>query len=94
MIAFSDVALLLSEAIIVFLGGVIILVSWKAYRREKSRSLFAMSIGFTVIVAGSMVEEVFLELLHYPLIEAHVLENLAEAAGFVVLVYSIYGLRD
>jgi hypothetical protein len=94
MITPSDAILLLSEATIVILGAVIVLVSSRAYRRERSKSLLAMSVGFTIIVAGSMIEEVSIELLHYPLIEAHILENVAEAAGFLVLVYSIYGLRD
>jgi hypothetical protein len=94
MITVSDVVLLLSEAIIVFLGAVVVVVSSSAYGREKSKSLLAMSIGFAIIVAGSMIEEVSLELFHYPLLEAHILENVAEAAGFLFLVYSIYGLRD
>jgi hypothetical protein len=56
--------------------------------------MLAMSFGFGVIVVGSLIEEVFLEVLHYPLIEAHTFENLTVAIGFVILVYSIYGVRD
>jgi hypothetical protein len=50
-------------------------VSAKAYRRDRSESMLAMSIGFAVIVVGSVIEEVFLELLHYQLVEAHTLEK-------------------
>lgn len=94
MIALSDLVLLLSEVIIVSLGGLLVLVSSRAYRRERSRSMLAMSIGFGVIVVGSFIEEILLEVLRYPLIEAHTLENLTEAIGFIILVYSIYGARD
>ena len=94
MIALNDLVLLLSEVIIVTLGGLLVFVSSRAYRREKSRSMLAMSFGFGVIVVGSLIEEVFLEVLHYPLIEAHTFENLTVAIGFVILVYSIYGVRD
>jgi hypothetical protein len=56
--------------------------------------MLAMSIGFAVIVVGSVIEEVFLELLHCQLVEAHTLENLAFAVGLLILVYSIYGARS
>lgn len=94
MIALNDLVLLISEVIIVALGGLLIFASSRAYRREKSRSMLAMSLGFGVIVIGSLIEEVFLEVLRYPLIEAHTLENLTVAIGFVILVYSVYGVRD
>ena len=56
--------------------------------------MLAMAFEFGVIVIGSLIEEVFLELFRYPLVEAHTLENLTVAIGFVILVYSIYVVRD
>ncbi len=88
-----DLLLLVSEAAIVFLGGVLVYVSMRAYRRDKSGSMLAMSVGFLVIIMGSLMEEFFLELLGYPLIEAHALENSVVAVGLLILVYSIYGAR-
>ena len=46
MIGFDDLVLLSSEAAIVALGGVLVYVSMRAYRRNKSKSMLAMSIGF------------------------------------------------
>jgi hypothetical protein len=46
-----------------------------------------------VIVVGSVIEEISLEVFHYQLVEAHTLENLAFAVGLLILVYSIYGAR-
>jgi hypothetical protein len=93
MIAFNDILLLLSEVAIVAMGGVLVYVSARAYRRNKSRSMLAMSVGFAIIVLGSLIEEVSLEVLGYQLVEAHTLENVAVAIGLVILVYSIYGAR-
>ena len=93
MIALNDLLLLISEAAIVVMGGLLVYVSARAYRRERSRSMLAMSLGFAVIVVGSVIEEVFLEVLQYQLVEAHTLENLVVAMGLVILVYSIYGAR-
>ena len=93
MIAFNDLLLLISEGAIVTLGGLLVYVSARAYRRDRSASMLAMSIGFAVIVVGSVIEEIFLEVFHYQLVEAHTLENLAFAVGLLILVYSIYGAR-
>jgi hypothetical protein len=91
MIALNDILLLMSEVAIVAMGGLLVYVSARAYRREKSKSMLAMSLGFAVIVVGSVIEEVFLEVLGYQMVEAHTLENLAVAVGLMILVYSIYG---
>ncbi len=93
MMALNDLMLLLTEAAIVFLGSVLVYVSMRAYRRDKSRSMLAMSLGFVVILAGSLVEEFSLEILQFHMIEAHILENLIVAVGLLILVYSIYGVR-
>jgi hypothetical protein len=55
--------------------------------------MLAMSVGFAVITMASLMEEFFLELLHYPMIEAHIIENLVVAAGLLIIVYSIYVAR-
>jgi hypothetical protein len=94
MIELSDLLLLLSETAIVSLCGMLIYVSMRAYLRNKSRSMFAMSIGFIVILVGSLIEELIVELFGYQLIQAHALENSVVAVGLLILVYSIYGVRD
>jgi predicted Abi (CAAX) family protease len=93
MTAFNEIMLILSEAIIISLGSLIAYVSARAYHRNKSTSMLFMSLGFAVIVIGSLMEELMLELLRFPMIEAHMLENLILAAGLLLIVYSIYGTR-
>ena len=94
MIRLDDLLLLLSEAAIVILGGMLVYVSMRAYRRNKSKSMLAMSIGFFVILMGSLVEEFIVEILGYQLILAHALENSVVGVGLLILVYSIYGVRE
>ncbi len=89
----GDLILLASEAAIVLLGSLLVYVSARAYRRNKSKSMIAMALGFLIIVAGSLIEEVALEILQYSFLEAHAIENSIVAAGLLVLVYSIYGAR-
>jgi hypothetical protein len=93
MTALNDLVLLASEVMIVVLGLLIVYASIMAYRRSRSASMLALSVGFSIIVAGSTVEEVFVELLRYPMIEAHIVENCLLATGLLVIVYSLYGHR-
>ena len=93
MMRLDDLLLLLSEAAIVALGGVLVYVSMRAYRKTKSRSMLALSLGFAVIIIEPLVEEVFLEVFRNPMLEAHILRNLIVAVGLLIIVYSIYGVR-
>jgi len=94
MSGLDDLLLLSSEAAIVALCGVLVYVSMRAYRRNRSKSMLAMSIGFMVILVGSLIEESIVEILGYQLILAHALENSVVAVGLLILVYSIYGVRE
>lgn len=94
MIELNDVMLLFTEGMIVTLCGILVYVSMKAYRRNKSQSMLAMSVGFIVILFGSLIEELIIDVLGYPLVEAHALENSVVAVGLLILVYSIYGARE
>lgn len=94
MSGLDNLLLLSSEAAIVALCGVLVYVSMRAYRRNRSKSMLAMSIGFTVILVGSLIEESIVEILGYQLILAHALENSVVAVGLLILVYSIYGVRE
>ncbi len=93
MIGLNDLVLLLSEAAIVALGGVLVYVSMRAYRRTKNKSMLALSLGFAVIIMEPLVEEVFLDVFRNPMLEAHILRNLIVAVGLLIIVYSIYGGR-
>jgi len=93
MVDLYDVLLILSETAIVFLGGILVYVSLRAYRRHGSRSMLVMSLAFVLILLGSIIEEITLEFLGYHMIESHILENTIVALGLLILVYSIYGVR-
>jgi hypothetical protein len=93
MIALNDLLLLMSEAAVVGLGGLLVYVSAKAYRRTRSRPMLALSLGFAIIVMEPLVEEVFLDVFQNPMLEAHILRNLIVAVGLLVILYSIYGAR-
>jgi hypothetical protein len=55
--------------------------------------MLVMSIGFTVILMGSLIEELIVEMLGYRLILAHALNSVV-ALRLLILVHSIYGVRE
>ena len=93
MSIFNNLMLFGSEIIIVVLGVLIVYASVRAYHRGKSKSMLALSIGLSIMIIGSLAEEIFLAVLGTPIIEAHIVENLMLALGLVVIVYSLYGVR-
>ncbi len=93
MIELIDLVLLLSDVGIAALGGILVFVSLRTYLSNKSPSMLAMSFGFALIAAGPLLEELLLDALQFPLIDAHILMHLMIAVGLLILVYSLYGTR-
>ena len=93
MSIFNNLMLFGSEIIIVVLGVLIVYASVRAYHRGKSKSMLALSIGLSIMIVGSLVEEIFLAVLGTPIIEAHIVENFLLATGLLVIVYSLYGIH-
>lgn len=93
MIDLTDLLIVLSETAIVVLGGVLVYISLRAYRRTKNKSMLALSLGFAVIIIEPLVEELFLDIFKNPMLEAHILRNFIVAVGLLIILYSIYGNR-
>ncbi len=93
MTDFIDLILLASDVGIAALGGILVFVSMRTYRRNKSPSMLVMSFGFALIAAGPLLEELLLDVLQFQLIYAHILMHFLVATGLLILVYSLYGTR-
>ena len=93
MINLDDLLHLMSEAAVVALGSLLVYATMRAYRRTKSRSMLALSLGFIVVVIEPLVEEIFLDIFQFPMWEAHILRNWIVALALLVMVFSIYRVR-
>lgn len=94
MIDLSDLLHMASEAAVVALGSLLVYVSMRAYRRTRSRSMLVLSLGFAVIIIEPLIEEIFLDIFQLPMSQAHILRNWIVAVGLLVILYSIYRVRD
>jgi hypothetical protein len=71
-------------------GGLISYLAFKAFRRTRSRSLGALSLGFAIITGGTFLAGVFHQLLDADFQTGLLIESALIALGFLVIVYSLY----
>jgi hypothetical protein len=72
---------------------ILVVLAFRGYRKNGSRSLLLAAIGFGVLGVASFVEGVVYEFSGFTLDEAHAFRSTLTAVGLVVLVYSIYRTR-
>ena len=72
------------------LGGFITFLAFKAYRRTGARSLGALSLGFAIVTLGTFLAGVVDQVLAAGFLAGLLIESALIAAGFLVIVYSLY----
>lgn len=78
------------KTLTLILGGLITYLAYKSYSRTRSRSLGALSLGFGIITLGAFLGGVVDQLLDADFQLGLLIESGLLAAGFVVVVYSLY----
>lgn len=75
------------------LGGVITYLAYKAFRRTGSVALRSLTVGFGLVTIGALVAGVADQVLGLQTEIALIAESALAAAGFAVIVYSLYVQR-
>lgn len=90
------IGFVLMNFLTLLLGGILSILSYRVYRRRKTRSFKVATIGFVTITVASIIEAVYeigvrrsFELSGEELILLHTVESLLLAAGLGLLFYSI-----
>ncbi|PSP51035.1 hypothetical protein BRC67_04270 [Halobacteriales archaeon QH_3_68_24] len=99
----TTVALVALKTVTLLLGGLITYFSYKAYNRSGSRPLWHLAVGFGIVTLGILTAGLIDQLLRFSLIGwddtlsdqtltdlAFIIESALTAAGFAVIVYSLY----
>ena len=76
---------------IVLFGLILTYLSLKSYNKTKSKNMFFLAIGFSIITVGSVVAGLSFEFLGFSLQQVNIVEALMILIGFIMLIYSIYG---
>jgi len=78
------------KTIVLVVGGLVAYFAARAYRRTRARPVGALALGFGVVTLGALVSGVADQLLGIEMTWVFVLESALTAAGFLVILYSLY----
>jgi branched-subunit amino acid ABC-type transport system permease component len=82
------------QSAIVILGAIVVYFSSKSFRRNKSKSMLFLAIGFAFVTAGAVVAGLLFELLQFDIVAVETIQAVSQTVGFILIVYSILGTKD
>lgn len=75
------------------LGTFIVYLAYKGYRRNASKPLLYVALGFALITAATMVEGILYVIVQSDLILALLASTLVTVIGFIAIIYSVYSAK-
>jgi hypothetical protein len=78
------------KTVVLVVGGLVTYFAARAYRRTRARPIGALALGFGVVTLGALVSGVADQLLRVEMTWVLVVESGLTAAGFLVILYSLY----
>jgi hypothetical protein len=79
--------------IALFLGAFIVYLAYRGYRRNASKPLLYVALGFALITAGNLLEGLMFVILGSDILAAIAIEGVLTVIGFVAIIYSIYAVK-
>lgn len=86
----STTLLTAAKAVTLLFGGILTLLSLRAYRRTGSPALRALAVGIGLVTTGAILGGALHRILELPLETSATLQSVFTAIGFGVLTYSLY----
>lgn len=83
----------LAKGVGLVLGAFIVYLAYRGYKRNASRPLLYVSIGFGLITIGTVIEGLLYNLFRYELLVAVGIGTVVTILGFVAIIYSIYSSK-
>ncbi|WP_255198271.1 DUF7521 family protein [Halorarius litoreus] len=80
----------LVNAVVLVLGGLVTHLAYRAYRRTHGRELGLFTLGFGLLTLGFAVGGTLHQLLGADLLTGVLAQSLLSALGLATLVYSLY----
>ena len=76
-----------------FLGAFIVYLAFRGYRRNVSKPLLYVALGFALITAGTLLEGLMFVILGSDILAAIAVEGVLTVSGFSAILYSIYSVK-
>jgi hypothetical protein len=75
------------------LGTFIVYLAYKGYRRNTSKPLLYVALGFALITAATVVEGILYVIIGSDLLVALFISSIITVIGFVAIIYSVYSVK-
>lgn len=85
------VALTSTRIVVLLLGILTTVISFRAYYKQRSTHLRDATIGFAIMTIGVFVEGALYQLTPIGLTQIHIIESVAIGLGFLALLRSFLG---
>ena len=82
--------LIIVNTVVLVLGAIMTGLAYRAYRRSMDSSLGALSLGIGLVTIGTAVGGMLHQVFEMELIAGILVQNLSIAAGFLILIYSLF----
>src|SRR5208282_306704 len=81
------------KMVALILGTFIVYLAYKGYKRNSSKPLLYVSLGFALITAGTVVEGLLYVIFISNLLVAIIAGTAVTVIGLIVIIYSIYSVK-
>jgi hypothetical protein len=81
------------KVIALVLGLFIVYLAYIGHRRNRSKPLLWVAVGFALITAGTVSEGILYTFGFYPLLAATGAGTTITVLGFLAIIYSIYSVK-
>jgi hypothetical protein len=82
------------QILIVILGIIIIYYATRGYSKTKNKSLLFLGLGFLFVTIGAVAAGLLFQFLNFSIYEVEAIEAANEVVGFILIVYSIVGMKS
>ncbi len=95
MVEFSQLFWLTSftKIVALVLGAFIVYLAYNGYKRNSSKPLLYVALGFALITVGTIIEGILYVMVGSELLSAIATGTTVMVLGFVVIIYSIYSVK-
>lgn len=80
------------EGLRVIVGLTIIYFALQAYRRDKSKSMVLLMIGFVLLTTAGITEGVMFDVLHFGVRDAQAARSAVALIGLLAILYAILSI--
>jgi hypothetical protein len=83
-----------AQILILLFGGIVIYYASRGYSKTKSKAMLTLAVGFAFVTFGAVAAGVLFELMEVDLTTVAMVQAVAQAAGFFIIVFSLAGTKD